>query len=122
MPRNQIGGRRQRVLVDRINEQSNVLGRAIVALNEDQARGYLGNDLRISLNAHNLTRFSDAATWGGIILHEILHNVGGTHPGRNSSDYVGSLVYEIGWCVEREGADKSFGLTGNDGIGGAIAE
>jgi len=75
-------------------------------------------DFKIELNSTMIPQYSENVI-AGIIVHEILHNWGYQHSRydttNNWEDARGNFVYEVGWCVTREGKDKppgSVGLTG----------
>lgn len=96
-----------------------VMGRAPVGID------WQGNGLRIKLNSHALRRSETSSyqAWGGIILHEIMHNLGYEHPEwrKGPQDVVGSLIYETGWCMTRNGQNKPpNSLTLVDGVGNAM--
>ena len=120
-----VGIVRVPIYIDKINEQSSMLGNAELWIN------WLQDGFRIRINEHNLDRsianpqqFGDYTMWSGIILHEIMHNLGFDHQvlSKNPSDQefeskvIGNLTYEAGWCVARSNQDKapgSYSLTSN---------
>jgi hypothetical protein len=86
-----------------------------------------GNKLELNLNAYpisggdseNKTTTKETA---GIIGHELLHVYGFDHDEVNGDDFspvFGNDVYESGWCIARDGVEKSpntFGLTEDGSI------
>jgi hypothetical protein len=113
-----LNGRRRRVYIDRINEKSNKLAEAQLGIN------WRNQDFKIRLNAFKLQESLTAMSndtrwnpehphkWAGTILHEIMHNMGYNHPVIKAGDFtpvISNLTYEAGWCVKRNGKDKSPG-------------
>ena len=106
------------VYIRRVNEKSNLLGRAFI-----NSTG--GNKLEITLNAHPI-QIGDRRTiykeTAGVIGHELLHVYGFNHPKVNPSNFspvLGNAVYESGWCIARGGTDKNptqFGLSDDGSI------
>jgi len=101
--------------VDKFYEESQTLGDAPLGID------WLQGGFRIRINEFNLNRsianpekFGDYTQWSGILLHEIMHNMGFDHAvlSKNPSEeefkekVVGNLVYEAGWCVSRSGQEK----------------
>lgn len=91
--------------IDRLDSnqpQDERLGQAIENYFDDNGH------LRIELNADYLTsgaKFNytiQPQSWAGVIAHEILHNLGWSHP----SGYQGTVISEFGQCVARNGADR----------------
>jgi hypothetical protein len=105
----------QYLYVNKMYEQNSVLGRAPLDI------GVGERDLEIALNTHNLSKYSSQTFWAGVIVHEVLHNWGYTHPEVQNGDFSkipGNFVYETGWCLNREGSIKqpgSFNLDGGVG-------
>ncbi len=99
------------------------LGRATLNIGVDK------NDLKVNLNSVALTNF-DTDTIAGTIIHEMLHNWGYDHSRSNSIDVLkkevpGNFVYEAGWCVTRNGSEKTPGNFGiidspNGSVGGEV--
>lgn len=79
--------------------------------------------LEISLNGKFIGSGSEypgsksTDVWAGTITHEILHNLGWEHGSSNTDTYIG----EYGDCVERNGTDKSLGLTSYDNVCGTVS-
>lgn len=57
----------------------------------------------------------DVQYWGGVIAHEILHNIGLTHGSGSTyeNDYVGYFITEYGNCVEYNGLSYSINPADN---------
>ena len=76
-----------------------------------------GDLLRISLNSDDLGSKSkyflrnDVDFWAGMVAHEILHNLGYSHP----NGYEGSFVREFGYCTQYSGnVPADLNLTGGE--------
>lgn len=104
----------QYLYINKFDENNSTLGRAPVGIKVYE------KDLEIALNSRNLSKFSSDQLWAGVIIHEILHNWDYTHPevqNGNFSRIPGNFVYEVGWCVSRDGLNKepgSLSLTDGD--------
>jgi len=112
--------------------------------NDELGNAYLGRgsfvveDFVINLNAAKFQRIASFSgrqliealrggagsdtlnTFAGVILHEMLHNLGHSHPDvsiSNMNPAIGNFVYEAGWCVARNGAPKTPGTLGLTGSG-----
>lgn len=75
-----------------------------------------GDLLRVSLNSDDLGSKSkyflknDIDYWAGVMMHEILHNLGYNHP----RGYEGSFITEFGRCTRYSGnVPADFNLTGD---------
>ena len=73
--------------------------------------------MRISLNSDDLGSKSkyflrnDVDFWAGMVAHEILHNLGYSHP----NGYEGSFVREFGYCTQYSGnVPADLNLTGGE--------
>lgn len=121
-----LNGRKRRVYIERFTENSNKLANAQLGIN------WRNQDFRIRLNAFKLQESLRAMSnntgwnpehphkWAGTILHEIMHNMGYDHPdvkGNQFTPVISNLTYEAGWCVRRNGQDKSPGSFNLDGSG-----
>ncbi len=70
-----------------------------------QAKGF---SIDVNTQASAQDNFSSMRTWGGIILHEMMHSLGYEHPEwrRGPQDVQGSMIYEATWCIARLNQDK----------------
>ena len=114
-PRNDKSGGRQHVLfIDRIDLTGNKEG---VLGNANIPKKKLGMyDFEINLNVRNFSNYPSPNVWAGVILHEMLHNVGYDHPAivnKNFAPNDGNFVYETGYCTNGEGT-KSIYLNGDE--------
>jgi hypothetical protein len=107
------GGRTIKLSVVRLWSDSEAVGKAPVGTRDYQFPEH-GDLLRISLNSDDLGSKSqyflknDIDYWAGVIAHEILHNLGYSHP----NGYEGSFIKEFGRCTRYSGnVPADFNLT-----------
>ena len=108
------GGRAINLSVVRLWSDSEAAGRAPIGTRDYQFPEK-GDLLRISLNSDDIGSKSqyflknDIDYWAGVIAHEILHNLGYSHP----NGYEGSFIKEFGRCTRYSGnVPADFNLTG----------
>lgn len=108
------GGRPINLNIVRLWSNSKAAGLAPVGTRDYQFPEK-GDLLRIALNSDDLGSKSqyflsnDIDYWAGVIVHEILHNLGYSHP----KGYEGSFIKEFGRCTRYSGnVPADFNLTG----------
>jgi hypothetical protein len=92
-------------------DKEEILGLAPVEI------GLTPDGLNIALNENVLLKHSKDV-WAGVIVHEIMHNLGYRHTKVNGT-FNGSFIYESGWCFERGFAPKPLNLDGSP-VGGTV--
>lgn len=116
------------IYVDKINEESDVRGYGSVGIDWLQGGFEIEiNEFALNRSINNPQGFGDYEEWSGVILHEMMHNMGFVHATlENASEEEmrkkaeGNVVYEAGWCVARSGKEKepgSYRLTGDSSSG-----
>jgi hypothetical protein len=106
-PRNdKSGGRPHLLFIDKVQLEGSRLGQA----NRPRRKGDM-YDFIIELNTNKFSKFTSQNLWAGVIVHEMLHNVGYDHPdivNGNFDPIIGNFVYETGYCANGEGNRTTF--------------